>query len=528
MTLVKKLVVPTLILVVLLVGAVTAVQANDLTINNVTLEERLPAVQTVVVEFDLSWDNAWRTKFNHDAVWLTFRLHNPAQTPSDKKLCELSLAGVNPSGFSVGSNSSIEFNIPSDKKGAFAYLNVYGPNTNVTSTDMRVVLDYASCGFADTDNVYASVTGIEMVYVSQGAFYVGDYSTSTAALDQGSSDTNPWYISSEEAISISNQSTNGYRYVSAGNSNENATGSSFTLSADFPKGYTNFYAMKYEITEGLWVDFINSLGSAGARARHDLTDNLHKNTDSVLSRNTISCSGAPLICSSQRPQRAVSYLTWMDVAAFLDWAALRPMTELEFEKMGRGPLLAVAGEMAWGSSTLHAATTISAGNEEGLEVITNSGANVHYNNTILTGGDSSLGVQYQSGPLRGGIFATANSTRESAGAGYFGIMELSGNLSERVVTIGNAQGRNFIGNNGDGLLSTDVGFEGNANEVGWPGLDDIVTRGVTGAAGSGLRGGAWDDALSGVRLRISDRQNAANAITAALNNAGGRGARTLD
>ena len=61
--------------------------------------------------------------------------------------------------------------------------------------------------------------------------------------------------------------------------------------------------MKYELNEGQWVEFINSLPAA-ARANRDLADTNHKNSQNVLARNTISCSGSPLLCSSQRPARA--------------------------------------------------------------------------------------------------------------------------------------------------------------------------------------------------------------------------------
>lgn len=41
-------------------------------------------------------------------------------------------------------------------------------------------------------------------------------------------------------------------------------------------------------------------------------------------------------------------LSWMDGAVLADWAALRPFTELEFEKAARGPVVPVADEFAWG------------------------------------------------------------------------------------------------------------------------------------------------------------------------------------
>ena len=500
--------------------------ANNLAIGNVVFGQRNLSANTVTVTFDVSWGNSWRTKINHDAVWVTTRLYNPSTSPISKKLCQVSASGINPTGMSAGSNASLELDVPSDKFGVFIRPSSYGKNATVTSVSVQLIVNYDSCGFSDSDTVSVSVYGVEMVYVPQGAFYAGDNGTSTAAFDQGSSDTDPWYISSESSISATNPASNGYRYVSNGNTDESATGSSFSISSSYPKGYSPFYVMKYEVSEGDWVEFANSLPSAGARTSRDLTDNLHKNSDSVKYRNTMSCSGSPLTCSTSRPARAASYLSWMDVAAFLDWAALRPISELEYEKIARGPVLAVRGEFAWGSTTITAASTVSSGAETGAETVTTTNANTHYNNMTLSGGDTGSGADYQLGPLRGGIFSTSSSTRESAGAGYYGVMELSGNLRERAVTVGNVTGRNFSATHGDGVLTAASGYEGNATNSDWPGIDGAAERGVTGAAGSGFRGGAWDDQSSGARLRISDRADAANTSASALNNAGGRGART--
>lgn len=493
--------------------------ANNLSVSNVTLQNRDPAANTVVVNFNTSWDNSWCNKINHDTVWLTVRLYDPTATPSAKTLCTLTASGLNPAGTSFGSSSGLEIYVPSEKTGAFLRRSTYAATSSVTSSNVQLRIDYGACGFADNAQVNAEVFGIEMVYIPQGAFYAGDYNTSTASLNQGSADSDPWYISSENAISVTNPASNGYRYVSNSNSGESATGSSFTIPAGFPKGYLPFYCMKHEITEGEWVTFINSLPSAAARANRDLTNGSHKNSDSVSYRNTISCSGSPLVCSTTRKDRPVSFLNWMDVSAFLDWAALRPMTELEYEKVSRGPGIPFKGEYVWGTTNLTAAATIS-GSEDGTESISTASANANYNNTTFTGGDAGQG------PLRSGIFATSSSTRESSGASYYGVLDLSGNLKERVVTIGNATGRNFTGSHGNGALTLTASFEGNADVAGWVESDADPTRGVTGANGSGLRGGSWED--SNLRLRISDRYEAANPLADAQRTYGGRGVRTYD
>lgn len=509
----------------LLAGAITPCSANNLSVNNVTLGSRDLTANTVAVKFDVSWENSWRNKINHDAVWLTVRLYNPNNLPANKKLCQMTVAGVSPTGFSAGNQTGLEMYIPADKRGVFLRRSENANPNAVTTQGAQVSIDYSSCGFAASDQIMASVNGIEMVLIPQGSFYAGDNGSSTAALVQGSADSEPWFINSESALTVADPVNGGYRYVSANNPGESATGSSFNVPAAFPKGYKAFYVMKYEITEGDWVDFINSLPAA-ARSHHDLTDGSHKNSDTVVARNTIACSGSPISCSTQRPSRALGYLSWMDLTAYLDWAALRPITELEFEKISRGPVLPVNGEYAWGSTDIVAAANLSGSQEDGTEEVTTASANANFGNGSLTGGDASLGAEHQKGPIRSGAFSGGSSTRISSGSSYYGVMEMSGNLKEWAVTIGNNDGRNYTGNNGNGNLSLASGYEGNADVEAWPGLGADPSRGVTTAAGAGLRGGSWADGSD--RLRISDRQEAALETTQALNTYGGRGARTYD
>jgi formylglycine-generating enzyme required for sulfatase activity len=194
----------------------------------------------------------------------------------------------------------------------------------------------------------------------------------------------------------------------------------------------------------------------------------------------------------------------MDVAAYLDWSGLRPLTELEFEKACRGTLAAVTDEYAWGSTSITGAANITNGGSTN-ETSTTFGVNAVYN--------FNANVQ---GPMRAGVFATGSSTRAQSGAGYYGMMELSGNLWERPVTVGNATGRGFTGVHGNGTLSTN----GRANETGWPGL---AGGEVTGATGAGFRGGAWNGAA--IYLRVSSRYVAADNSTGRGYDYGGRGVR---
>jgi formylglycine-generating enzyme required for sulfatase activity len=502
--------------------------ANNLAITNTELKDQKNS-ETIQVEFDISWDNSWYNDRNHDAVWVFVKYSTDSGTTWNH--ATLNTAGVNPSDTSRGTGTGIDIVVPNDLYGAFIKRSSKASGTT-TVYDMQLAWDYAADGVATSATARVRVFGVEMVQVPEGPHYVGD-TAAASSLKQGSADTDPWYIQNSQAITVTNTTSNGFYYVTDSAADDDATGAAFTIPAIFPNGYDAIYMMKYEVTEGQYVSFLNTL----ARAQQDMrvaTDvssgtssvtNIYvlSNTSSVADRNTVQCPAsidatAPITFSTDREDRACNYLSWMDLAAFGDWAALRPMTELEYSKAARGKDVAhVAGEFAWGSTTIVQAVTIS-GTEDGTEVITTADANAAYGNATFVGGDASTG------PLRVGIFATTFTNRLSAGAGYYGNMELSGNTRERAVTIGNSTGRSFQATHGDGVLTTLTTYEGNATNTDWPGIDATAARGVTGAAGSGLKGGAWVSGFQ--RLQIADRANTGQTIATRNNQYGGRLVRT--
>jgi hypothetical protein len=263
--------------------------------------------------------------------------------------------------------------------------------------------------------------------------------------------------------------------------------------------------MRGEISQGQWVAFFNTL-DATQKATRDITSatNNGKNIDALSWRNNVSWSSGNATLpggGTNYSSVAMSYLSWGDLTAYLDWACLRPMSELEYEKAGRGPTGAVSGEYAWGSTSITGATSITNGgtaSERGQ-----AGSNSTYNN--------SGGVQ---GPTRVGSFGSGGTTsRVTTGASYYGVFDLSGNLFERPVTVGNATGRSFQGtSHGDGNLGTN----GDANQSSWP---------STSAIGVGFRGGGWSsDALD---TRLSDRIYATDVVDDRNVDIGGRGVRSV-
>lgn len=496
------------------------IMANNIQVSNIRLAGTNASDDYIMVTFDLSWENSWRTSSEHnnwDAAWIFVKYRvgtggwQHAWLNNTGHYAGIGTSAVIVAGLLTPANP---FNTDTNPGlGVFIYRSDDGTGTfSITGAQIR--WNYGANSIADDATVDVHVFAIEMVYVPEGAFTVGSSGIENGSFTNGSwssGATHALSISSESTLTIEQSSGNLWGTSSSGN---NTIGGVGTLSADFPKGFAAFYCMKYEISQGQYRDFLNFLTRAQQQIRFASTtvgNYIHSGASQTTPLNRggvrlVSDPGSPdsrvYACDLNRSNPlnlsevnqsddgewiACNWLNWSDGAAFADWAGLRPMTELEFEKASRGTIAPVANEFAWGSTSITAANNI-----------TNSGANNEITNT--TGANIAyLNQPNVQGPMRVGVFATNTNTREQAGASYYGIMEMSGNLLERIVTVGHATGRNFAGAHGNGSLST----SGNANITGWPGL---VSGEVTGANGSGFRGGNWSWTADTWDVRTSDRR----------------------
>jgi len=493
MNYIRVLVLSATCLVFLMSGVV---YANNISVSDAYLVEQDPSTGIIKMEFDIGWENSWRDVVNNDACWIFVKYSTDIGATWNH--ATLKTSGTNPSGCSIGSGTGINIIVPSDKKGCFVERSDTGSGT-LNVTDVRLVWDYANDGvsaeYANDLDTRVKIFAIEMVKVPEYAFSAGDSDADVeSCFKAGKKQSVPISISSENAVNFNNEDDGPYYYQSANNSGEWSKGSTFTVSNLFPKGFKGFYIMKYEISQGQWIDFFNTLADSQKTTRDITSAGFNgKTSDSVVKRNAVSwTSGDAVLVNEREYGRACNYLSWMDLAAYADWACLRVMTELEYEKACRGPAAVNDDEYAWGSTSIQEATQIS-GTEDGTETVSTAGANACFNDTTFIGGDG------EKGPLRCGIFSDATSGRTASGGSYYGVMELSGNLWERCVTIGNPSGLSFEGTHGDGLLTS----LGNATNTDWPGIDAAPANGVTGASGAGFRGGSWYD--SNDRLMVADR-----------------------
>lgn len=441
-------------------------KANDISVKNVRLTGQVLDSHTFI-KFDLNWKNSWRNSTNWDAAWLFVKYKVGNGNWLHATLSTVAAEHIIPEGSEISPSS--------DGKGVFIYRSSDGTGEN-NFNDISLRWNYPTDLVANDAQLTVKVFAIEMVYIPQGSFSVGD-GVSTYRFHIAGDPLTPFTITSENAIILNDTLTinpNPESLWATGAINK-GTGQ---IPAAFPKGYNSFYIMKYEVTQGQYTEFLNMLTPDQCPQRFDPLN-------SGQDRYTI--TGSYPLFTTNRPARACNYLGYTDGAAYADWAALRPITEFEFEKACRGTASVVPGEFAWGNTNYDRQGDIS-GVEDGTETVTdglNINCVVHFQN-----GDGG------SGPLRSGIFAATLNTREGSGGTFYGVMEMSGNLYENVVSSGLTQSRSFQGSNGDGVLSSN----GNANNPDWPGYSggEVISNSV-----SGGRGGGWNGGID--RHRISDR-----------------------
>jgi hypothetical protein len=464
--------------------------ANFINVQNTTLTGQNTTNGTIQIQFDLSWNNSWRDSINYDGAWVFVKYRIGTGNWLH--------ATINNTGNVNGTGTSHAIIVAplthsSNRPGVMIHRNTGGSGT-FNATGIQVQWPYATQAVSDANALTAQlrVFAIEMVFIPQGNYFLGSANNARNNLYNGSNSAQAIQVTGTgySAPFATNQIggiTNRVHGVNGLDIDGNQTMSAYpTDNADYPTGWTSFWMMKYEVSQGQYVDFLNTLTYDQQTGRvvsstNTVNTNAQSGTTTDPFRYTIRVGTAgvvntvPRVYITVRPDRANNYMSWPDGAAYADWAGLRPLSELEYEKAGRGFLNAVLNEYAWGTTTAVLGNTLS-GTENGTETVTESGANTSNIQATRSGGDGSQG------PLRVGIHATATSTRTQAGSSYFGVMDLTGNMYEPYVNVQQNQGRTYRGNNaqfhGDGTLTTSSPF-GCADTPNWSGNAGSTGSNVT-------------------------------------------------
>jgi hypothetical protein len=480
--------------------------------------------KTAVIQFNVTWEDGWKNDINCDGIWVfgKFRVgqglwrHISLNAASDN---DFNYEDQTPAGFSQGSDgtsSEMGMWIPYHQKGAFIFRT--DGEGDVRSNNIKLVWNFDNDELTESDmkNVEIKIFGLEMVYVPEGEHYVGDPLGTNGPKNclYTYPDGGAYLVDSEEEILVDAQ--DGCLYCDQDNE-RSRDDVPLTIPETFPKGYKAFWYMKYGVNSQQYVDFLNTLTRKQQQThiRSDISNdeipNYHVMTNSAEEhlRQSIVChkkgngTETPVTFFTYAPARACNAIAWRDTAAFAAWAALRPITDFEFEKACRGPEEAVAWECAWGSDDIGRADTFDGCDGCGYEkkIPTSGLVNACYGGGIAPF-DAAAGKTEPDnpgfvGPVSIGLFANSRHEgipkRLNDGASYYGIMELSGNLWEPIVTFGSPKGRAFKVIHGDGYLDED-GF---ARVDGWPQED---------GEGTGVRGGVYrspDASYLAVALRFA-------------------------
>ena len=422
--------------------------ADNAAVSNVQLLTPDTDAGTVKIKFTLSQDNPFGNLFYDnkaysDYIWVFVKYSVvPAdETVGYKHATLISGAGcVTPT---------------SDGKGAF----IKASDAEVSPGNTFYLLwKFANDGVAIDKAVQVKVCAIEMVKIPTGSFY---YNVSGI----GGSTYNNYGAGSEVLVSATSHVPTG-------------------ASAGWPNGYSSFYIMKYEVSQGRYADFLNMLKAADATARFgSYADYEHSITYT---------SGSPYGSryAASKPTRACAYLSWDDARAYASWCALRPMTEMEFEKAARGTSTGTFYKAVypWGNNSPDTDNELYCP----LGHVSPYDAWKYYanfydggNNTDTYDGPTNVG-NYLAGSIESPVITR---TRAQTGVSPYRVADLAGNAWEHVINCDKNSGTTVLTPlNGDGALHSDY-------------LTDL--RWSNANVGKGFRGGSWGNPLA--HLRVSDR-----------------------
>lgn len=513
--------------VLLFVFLTGSVSANNITVSNVTYLSASDEVQ-----FDLTWENSWRNTAsagstqNFDGAWV-FVKYRHACADDSLNASEYRHMWLNTTASThtvpVGDSLRVgttTISATARGMGVFIYRATDGSGT-FTASGVKLKWDKAAQGAVGTDwdiRVFA----IEMVYIPAAAFYLGDGGGSNYQFYAYPTTTSPYKVTAENAA-LNVGTTSGYLYCGT------VTIGSGNLPAGYPKGYGPFWIMKYEVTQLQYVDFLNSLNrsqqasyvvTSGLGAGNMTATNVYvmSNSSTIQYRNGIRC---PSTFHSTKPitffcdqngngigneaddgmMIACNYIGYSSyyLLRWLDWAALRPMSELEFEKVCRGSDAVYGGLIS--NETPWSLTGSIAGNYTYVTNMTNMG---RANETPSTTGIGLVhaGNTTVNGPRRVGSTFTLSTDRIYAGAAYYGAADMGGNVMEYVnkAYAANAFVRTDLG---DGTMATSYP----SNWTSYP----------------AFRGGDYAESIT--YCAISDRYYVQNYTSATNYYSGGRGAR---
>lgn len=489
-----------------LVFPIGTVWANNIQITSKPQLIHKDGVQgTADIFFRLKWENSWRINRleNWDAAWIFVKFREGG---SDNNWLHVYLSKDEeshrtksnvPALVKVGTSLIVkEGGLQSEEAMGVFICRKEAGSGNFTFDSVCLHWNYAAQDLDEESSVSLKVFALEMVYVPKAPFYFGDKGTTASDItihpDSAYIYTHAYNTANYAGLKATYKGGMPLTYFS--NLSANAPESSkWQSDANYPNGYEAFYIMKHELSQQAYMDFLNCLDlnqqkeRAGAALPTGAVDTRFSSQDRCWLKLRIAGSTQPAMYGLM-PEKsdggitgspyswddiernggniAMSCLGWMDVAAYLCWAGLRPLSEMEYEKTCRGPELPNVNEYAWGMPVaVNTTNTPPIDYNFGEEKAVPSNANfiVQYAGTNF--------------PLRVGCLTDEETTRADAGAAYYGALNMSDNVSEYYINVHTKQGLAFDGSHGIGSLDG----MGRAIMPAWPSNTDglgLIIRGI--------------------------------------------------
>ena len=455
--------------------------------NNVQIDN-LELIGNNKLMVSISWENVWNNPFNmtpsnHDAVYCFIKKQSKAGLWTSQKI------PLEKNKYQIIDSQNI---IVRPHKNLVGILLIPIISAQKLTTKFTIELDESFDTFSSIQ-VYA----VEMVFISSDSFYIGD-DKSIGRLGKMNT-LKPYQIKSENTIPVRKDSNSLDAHYDAAIDQSSMVAPFADIPKSYPKGFDSFYCMKYEISQEQYVQFLNTLNYSqqlnrtyfpkiysnhyeinqnGVKYENGIYADLTKNP--VFFFNDLNTGNMPHQ-DDDGQSKACNFLTWADLCAYLDWSGLRPMTELEYEKICRGPNIPKKGEYAWGNDSMTDAKSVLNNGLEN-ELSTNT---LNPNSGLANRG--SYDPFNDNATMRCGFSSTNMSTRINSGNTFYGVKEMTGNVWEQVVNLSEF-GLLFKGTHGDGTIDE----FGNADISDW--------ESISGKA-SGVKGGGWN---SGIQIPYND------------------------
>ena len=226
-------------------------KANNLTISTPNYND-----DNKTLTFTITWDNSWKITGgpnNYDGVWLFIKRQACSNTNIWATTLVSATSGDHGSSVSSGTNL-LSVDAVSDGMGVFLRRTNNGMGNIGTHTITLKLNSSLTTSPAITPSAADNfkIFGIEMVYVPQGQFYLGDGRQSNSYnFSNGNNAGTPLLITAAIQAAGLGAATN---YTS-----NPMYGCPNYLPPSFPLGYNGFWCMKYEATSVSYVDFLNTL-----------------------------------------------------------------------------------------------------------------------------------------------------------------------------------------------------------------------------------------------------------------------------